>query len=124
MNLNKVTPLMYTSQLKETVDWYVNVLGFTCSDFVPDWGFARVQLHGADFMFALPNAHIPFEQPHFTGSFYINTNNADAWWEKLKDKCKVCYEIQNFDYGMREFGVYDINGYLLQFGQPAGHSNQ
>ena len=29
MNLNKVTPLMYTNQLKETVDWYVNVLGFT-----------------------------------------------------------------------------------------------
>ena len=83
-------------------------------------GFARVQLHGADFMFALPNAHIPFHHPNFTGSFYINTNNAHVCWEKLKDTCKVCYEIETFDYGMREFGVYDINGYLLQFGQPAG----
>ena len=40
--------------------------------------------------------------------------------KKLKDKCKVCYPIETFDYGMREFGVYDINGYLLQFGQPVG----
>ena len=75
---------MYTTQLKEKVDWYVNVLGITCSDFVSEYGFARVQLHGADFMFALPNAHIPFEQPHFTGSFYINTNNVVAWWEKIE----------------------------------------
>lgn len=31
---------------------------------------------------------------------------------------RVCYAIENFGYGMREFGVYDNNGYLLQFGQP------
>ena len=118
MNLDRLTPLLRTKQLKETVDWYVTVLGFSCSDFVPDYGFARVQLHGADIMLAEPNTHFPFDQPNFTGSFYINTNDADAWWEKLKDKCKVCYEIETFDYGMREFAVFDINGYLLQFGQP------
>ncbi|MEJ8841579.1 VOC family protein [Lacibacter sp. H375] len=123
MNLNKLSPLLYTSQLKDTVDWYVHVLGFTCTDFVPVHGFARVQLHAVDIMLALPNAHIPFEQPQFTGSFYINTNSVDYWWEKLKDTCKVCYPIENFDYGMREFAVYDINGYLLQFGQPVFNSN-
>lgn len=117
MNLNSLTPLMYTSRLKETVDWYVNELGFYCSDFVTDWGFARVKLDNADIMFGLPNAHIPFEQARFTGSFYINTNDVDGWWMKLKDKCRICYEPETFDYGMREFGVYDINGYLLQFGQ-------
>lgn len=79
MNLNKLTPLLYTAHLKETVDWYVNELGFTCTDFVPQWVFARVQLHGVDIMLALPNEHITFKEPHFTGSFYINTNNADAW---------------------------------------------
>jgi uncharacterized glyoxalase superfamily protein PhnB len=118
MNLNNVTPLLYTKQLKETVDRYVNEPGFTCTDFVNDHGFARVQLHGVGIMQALPNVHIEFKEPHFTGSFYINTNNADAWWEKLKDKCKICYPIETFNYGMREFAVYDINGYLLQFGQP------
>lgn len=117
MNLNKLTPLLRTKNLQETVDWYVNVLGFTCTDFVPDWGFARVQLNGADLMLAGQNEHFLFEKPEFTGSFYINTNNVDVWWNKLKDKCKVCYEIETFDYGMREFGIFDINGYLLQFGQ-------
>ncbi|MBX9782670.1 MAG: hypothetical protein K2X48_05165 [Chitinophagaceae bacterium] len=122
MNLNKLTPLLRTTQLKETVDWYVNELGFTCTDFVPAWGFVPIaigmQLHNADIMLATPIKHIIFDTPSFTGSLYINTNNTDACWEKLKDKCKVCYAIETFDYGMREFGVYDINGYLLQFGQP------
>jgi hypothetical protein len=30
----------------------------------------------------------------------------------------VCYGIEDFFYGMREFAIYDNNGYLLQFGQP------
>ncbi len=117
MQLNKLTPLLRTHQLKETVDWYLNIMGFTCPDFVADYGYARVELDNIDIMLAIPNAHLPFDQPNFTGSLYFNTNDADAWWEKLKAHCRICYEIETFDYGMREFGVYDINGYLLQFGQ-------
>jgi hypothetical protein len=35
-----------------------------------------------------------------------------------KDKARICYELEEFEYGMREFAVYDNNGYLLQFGEP------
>lgn len=31
MNLNRLTPIHYTDQLKETVEWYVNALGFYCN---------------------------------------------------------------------------------------------
>lgn len=61
MNLNKLTPLLYTSPLKETTDWYVNVLGFACSDFVPAYGFARVLLNGTDIMVAEAKLHIKFK---------------------------------------------------------------
>lgn len=27
------------------------------------------------------------------------------------------YPIENFNYGMREFVIYDNNGYVLQFGE-------
>lgn len=122
MKLEKLTPLLRTAQLKETVHWYESVLGFTCTDFMQDDGYARVQLDSVDIMLAEPNAHIEFRTPQFTGSFYINTNDVNAWWEKLKDKCKICYEIETFDYGMREFAIYDNNGYLLQVGQPVDES--
>ena len=38
-------------------------------------------------------------------------------WAKLKDITKVCYGIETFDFGMREFAIYNNNGYMLQFGQ-------
>jgi hypothetical protein len=32
------------------------------------------------------------------------------------------YTIENFEYGMREFAIYDNNGYMLQFGHHASHA--
>jgi uncharacterized glyoxalase superfamily protein PhnB len=56
--------------------------------------------------------------PLFTGSLYFRTDDVDGLWQRLKDKARICYPIDNFEYGMREFAIYDNNGYLLQFGQP------
>ena len=68
-------------------------------------------------MIAKPNEHTKYDKIGFTGSFYFNTDDVDAMWAKLKDKAAVGCGIENFEYGMREFAVFDNNGYLLQFGQ-------
>ena len=68
-------------------------------------------------MLAKPNKHEPFDKPFFMSSFYFKTDDVDGLWQKIKDKTKLCYEIENSDWQMREFGIYDNNGYLLQFGQ-------
>lgn len=117
MAIEKLIPMLYTREMKETVDFYVNVLGFTCNNYQPGDGWASLQLDEVEIMLALPNEHIPFEKPTFTGSFYFRTNNVDELWQKLRTGTKVCYELENFEYGMREFAIYDNNGYLLQFGQ-------
>ncbi len=44
-------------------------------------------------------------------------------WQQLKDSAKICYPIENFEYGMREFAIYDNNGYLLQFGQEISENS-
>lgn len=110
-------PMLWTNELKETIAFYVNVLGFACGEYNEDWGWAALHKDNVEIMLAKPNEHTPFDKPTFTGSFYINVENADELWEQLKDKCNVCYEIETFEWGMREFAVYDNNGYLLQFGQ-------
>jgi uncharacterized glyoxalase superfamily protein PhnB len=71
-------------------------------------------------MFALPNAHMPFDKPGFTGSLYFLTRQVDELWLEYKDKTEICYPIEDFAYGMREFAIFDNNGYLLQFGQELG----
>ncbi|MEP6646378.1 MAG: VOC family protein [Saprospiraceae bacterium] len=117
MKLNHLRPMLWTRELKASIDYYTNILGFTCRDFNEDWGWASLHRDGVELMFATPNELIPFEKPVFTGSFYINTDNVDYWWEQLKDKVNLCYGIESFEYDMREFAFYDNNGYLIQFGQ-------
>ncbi len=117
MKLLKVTPMLRTKNLRGTVDFYTDVLGFQCAAFNEEWGWASLQLDDVTVMVASPNAHEPFEAPAFTGSLYFRTDDVDALWGRLKDRAKVCYPVEDFEYGMREFAVYDDNGYLLQFGQ-------
>jgi catechol 2,3-dioxygenase-like lactoylglutathione lyase family enzyme len=117
MKLKNLRPMLWTSDLKGSIDFYTTVLGFRCDEFNDDWGWASLSRDDVEIMFARPNEHEPFDCAKFTGSFYINTDEVDALWEQLKDRVKVCYGIENFDYGMREFAIYDNNGYLIQFGQ-------
>ncbi len=109
--------MIWSAQFDETIRFYTEILGFTVGNRNDDWGWASIQRGAVEIMVAKPNAHTPFEKPIFTGSFYININEVDALWEQLKDKTDVCYEIETFDWGMREFAIYDNNGYLLQFGE-------
>jgi len=109
--------MLYSEQVKETVEFYTGVLGFTCNNYMDDWSWASLACDDVEIMVALPNAHLPFEKPAFTGSFYINTDNAAGIWEALKDKVRICYPLETFDYGMREFAIYDNNGYIIQFGE-------
>jgi uncharacterized glyoxalase superfamily protein PhnB len=117
MKLIELTPMIWTEQIKETIDFYTHMLGFTCYEYNEEWGWASLGKDKVGIMLTKPNAHTPFDKPNFTGSFYFNTEDVDSLWNILKDKTNVCYPIDNFEHGMREFAIYDNNGYLLQFGK-------
>lgn len=117
MKLTSLTPMLWTEQLPETIDFYTGVLKFTCDDWNHAWGWASLRKDGVELMLARPNEHTPFERPVFTGTFYIRVENVDELWEAVKDKARIVYDIATFEWGMREFAVYDNNGYMLQFGE-------
>jgi uncharacterized glyoxalase superfamily protein PhnB len=114
---NSLTPMLETHDIESTIGFYTNVLGFITVNYVPDMGWCSLQRDAVSIMFTLPNHHRNIPKPIMSGSLYINTNDVNTVWEKLKDRCNICYPIEDFEYGMREFAVYDNNGYLLQFGQ-------
>lgn len=117
MKLTLLRPMLWTDKLEETIDFWVNTLGFTLGEKNEGWGWASLYRDDVHLMLARPNEHTPFEKPVFTGSIYFNTDDADSLWQLVKDKAKICYAPENFEWDMREFGIYDNNGYLLQFGQ-------
>jgi catechol 2,3-dioxygenase-like lactoylglutathione lyase family enzyme len=114
--LTSITPMFWTREIKATVNFYVDVLGFECGALEDGW--AVVLRDEIEIMFSYPSSNLPFDAPIFTGSFYIYTTSVDELWEDWKDKCNICYAIDDFEYGMREFAIYDNNDYILQFGQP------
>jgi uncharacterized glyoxalase superfamily protein PhnB len=111
-------PLLRTKDLRGTIQFYIDVLGFTCDGFSEQDGWASLRRDKVFLMLAAPNAHESFDKPQFTGSFYFNVTDAKKIWESVKDRAKIGYALEDFPYGMREFAIYDNNGYLLQFGTP------
>ena len=111
-----LTPMLRTWDLSGSIRFYESLLGFTCERQTETW--ATLRRDQVEIMLSAPNAHEGDRSPSFTGSLYIRVDNVDTVWESIKDGAKVCYPIETFSYGMREFAIYDNNGYVLQFGQP------
>ena len=121
MKLLNLRPMLRTEDVRATVRFYTEVLGFQVTGHMEEDGelaWASLELDGVGVMAAVPNHHEPFLGPVFSGSLYINVDDVGAMWERVQNKAKICYPLEAFDEGMREFAIYDNNGYLLQFGQP------
>ena len=107
MKFNSLTPMLWTENLEETIQFYTNILGFICGEKNQDWGWAAIHKDDIEIMFALPNKHVDYNGINFTGSFYFNISNVETLWNKVKNSCKIVYPIENFDWDMREFAIYD-----------------
>ena len=119
MKFKSLQPILWTENLDETIGFYLHILGFSLNEINDDWQWASLQKDGIQMMISKPNQHEKLNRICFSGSFYFNVENVDEVWEDLKIKANICYEIETFEWGMREFAIYDNNGYILQFAQPA-----
>jgi uncharacterized glyoxalase superfamily protein PhnB len=118
VTFQSLRPMLRTRDLPGTVAFWTDQLGFTCDGVSQEDGWASLSRDSVGLMIATPNAHVPFETPRFTGSFYFNVDDVAALWAALKGRVEIAYPMEEFHYGMREFAIYDNNGYMLQFGTP------
>ncbi len=115
--LSELKPMLRSWDIPGTITFYTELLGFTCEAYDAEYGWAHLCCDDIVIMISGPNSHEGDERPQFTGSLYFMCDDVDALWERVKGRAKVCYPIEDFPYGMREFAIYDNNGYLLQFGK-------
>jgi uncharacterized glyoxalase superfamily protein PhnB len=118
VSFQSLRPMLRTKDLHATVKFWTDCLGFSCKGLSEEEGWASLCRDRVSVMIATPNAHVPFETPAFTGSFYFDVDDVTALWADLKDRVKIAYPMEDFGYGMREFAIYDNNGYMLKFGTP------
>ena len=68
-------------------------------------------------MFSLPNEAMNYGRIVLSGSLYIYIDDVNNFWEQVKDKVEVLYAAENFNYKIREFGIKDNNGYVINSGK-------
>lgn len=108
--------MLWTEDLEATFKFYTQVLGFQCQEKNEDWQWASLYLDDVELMIAHPTMHTNYKEIGFSGSLYMTVTDVDSLWEKLKSQTEVVYELEIFDWGMKEFAIKDNNGYILQFG--------
>lgn len=123
MKIKGLVPMLATEDLAKTIKFYRENLDFECRGVYPDeenpcW--ASLWNGEVEIAFSTPDNHTNFEKPALTGSLYFHVESIEDFWRKLKDKVEIIYPPQDFDYGMREFGIRDCNGYILNLGQNIG----
>ena len=112
MRLRSLTPMLQSSDLERTIDWYGSVLGFRCIGREDGW--CRLERDGVTLMF-MRNDHLGV--PHATATQYIYVNDLDALWSAIKDRVTAEWGPEDMPYGMKEFAIKDPDGNLFSFGE-------
>lgn len=124
MQLQKLSPILWTKNLQETISFYETVLGFKSrSNFS---NFVSLYKDNVEIMAIVPTAERDekenfFPKPLLTGSIYIFMKDVDALWETVKNKATIKTSICDREYWMRDFSITDNNGYEIVFGEDIGN---
>lgn len=135
--MKKMMPNLMVKDVKETVGFYKNNLGFEFVMAVPETqdGILTEIPEDKNIVYALvKNGHVELQfQAEETlkkditvfadstigasVSFYMEVENLDTFYKEIKGKVEVVKELSTTWYGMKEFYIYDNNGYVLGFAE-------
>lgn len=118
-----VTTNIMVKNVKETIAFYEEVLGFQKVLSVPEDGdvlnFAILVKDNISIMLQEQN-NLMEEYPTLktddiksTFTLFITVSDVAALYEELKDKAKLAKELHKTFYGKDEFAVFDNNGNIL-----------
>jgi len=132
MKLQKLSPILWTKDLKQTISFYETVLGFKSKSNFPN--FVTLTRENVEIMFIVPQDEPEgckdpndkeefFPKPFLTGSIFIVMEQVDKLWELVKDKATIKTTLADREYWMRDFSILDNNGYELVFGEDISYKN-
>jgi uncharacterized glyoxalase superfamily protein PhnB len=117
-----LSPLLAVRNMKETIEFYMNTLGFKMGMAFPDADnpeYADLSKDGMVLMFIPAKDHgIGSREKLGTGVYlYMEIDgDIDEYYAELKGKgVKMVTDIKDQPYGVRDFSIEDINGYKLAF---------
>ncbi|MFW2106281.1 VOC family protein [Acinetobacter guillouiae] len=140
MKICKISPNFEVTDIKKTTAFYTENLGFNLIMAVPElqdgidqtflenkeYVYALVQRDNMEFMFQRSDTFkndVVFSKGLAIGatvSFYMEIEDINEFYLALKHKNLQLTELKTTWYGMQEFYLKDLNGYILGFAEKVG----
>ena len=124
--LKKLTPNLIVSDVRRSLEFYRDILGFTVAVTVPEadpFVFAIVQSGAVEIFLNAPEPAIA-EYPAFkdlpiggTLTLFVEVANIVLAHATLQDRVKIVMPLEHKWYGSTEFAFEDPDGYLITFAE-------
>ena len=117
-DFKRVVPVLKVSDMQKSVDFYTGVLGFSVAWRAANDGGGENRMLQADATALLlsTGSHLG-DKPQFSGTLYFHMAGVQEFFERVKDRAEVVWPLEAMDYGQREFGIRDGDGYTLAFAE-------
>src|SRR5262245_36484490 len=121
--LTSSAPVLLVRDVVAAANHYRDALGFAYERF---WGeppdFVILRRDGLHLMLSLaPGGHtiVPNWKVNEIWNVYFWVDDVDALFSEFKKRgAKIDYGLEDKPYKVREFGIQDLDGYDIGFGQP------
>jgi uncharacterized glyoxalase superfamily protein PhnB len=117
----KLEPFLYVTNLRASLEFYHDILGFTLGKLYPDEynpTFAPLFIDGHKLMLEEVEVELPSYHKHGAcGSgvqLFLEILDADEAYNRLKGSTQVVDEIASRPWG-RTFSISDPDGYIISF---------
>ncbi len=112
-----VIPSFFAPDMEQTLAFYTGVLGFSqtgCWTDKEETVWAELALGDAKLWF-FRHALDQHPDPVFSGLVYIFIEDVDEMANQLHGKVDIEWGPESQEYGLRELGIKDNNGYFIVF---------
>lgn len=118
----RVVPTLLVADMHQSLEFYVNTLGFEQTGYYPiesEPTVTEIRRDDAILHLFTDSPHATFQTPALSGIIYFHPESVDMLADELRGKVEFEWGPKVTDGRMYEFGIRDPNGYLLAFTEPA-----
>jgi len=116
--VKRISPMLATGNMDETLLFYENILGFTPTLRSPEYSI--VERDGQTIHFQKAASEQVLKAMRENTELYVEVSNIQALWEHVrtfKDRYRI-RDLFDREYGMTEFHIADPSGCLVFVGEP------
>ena len=119
-HFHAIIPVLKVTDLRRSIDWYFTVLGFQSQAVSPgDGGGENCFVRAGDLELLLSTGPHLGGPPAFTGTLYFRVTGVAELYASVNGRAEIVWPLEDQEYGTREFGVRDPDGYVLAFAEPS-----